>query len=227
MEFSLHRQLKELYAGPKARFEDRVEHYRIDVVLPNRLVEIQLGPLALLRPKVSHLLQAHDVLIVKPIVVAKQIVRLRKPSGAVLSRRRSPKRGQGWEFFQDLIHFCRVFPHPRLRIHVALVEIEEMRHPGPHHRWGRRGYRVTDQRLVALRECIELQRGRDLLRLLPHRPEAPFLSRDLADVLGVPHWIAQRIAYCLHQCGVVRRMGKTRAGYVYDWTDHDIAKRAA
>jgi len=227
MEFSLHRQLKELYAGPNARLEDRVANYRIDVVLPGRLVEIQLGPLAVLRRKAASLLEAHNLLIVKPIVVAKQIVRLGKPAGGILSRRRSPKRGAGWEFFHELIHFCRVFPHPRLRIHVPLVEIEEIRYLGSNHRRGRRDYRVADQRLLAIRERIELRRSRDLLHLLPSRPDGPFHSYDLAESLGVSHWVAQRIAYCLYQCGVARRTGKTRRGYVYVWGRDAVAKRAA
>ncbi len=227
MEFSLHRQLKELYAGPKARLEDRVADYRIDVVLPGCLVEIQLGPLAVLRRKAAALLESHNLLIVKPIVIAKQIVRLGMPAGEVLARRRSPKRGAGWEFFHELIHFCRVFPHPRLRIHVPLVEIEEIRYPDSNRRRGRRGYRVADQRLLAVRERIQLRRGRDLLRLLPKRPAGPFFSYHLAECLGVSHWVAQRIAYCLHQCGVVRRTGKTRRGYVYVWSKDVVAHRAA
>lgn len=227
MEFSLHRQLKELYANADARFEEQIDRYRIDVVLPNRLIEIQLGPLALLRRKVLHLLESHDVVIVKPIVIRKQIVRLRQPAGDVLSRRRSPKRGAGWEFFHDLIHFCKVFPHPRLRIDVPMVEIEEVRYPGPKHRWGRWGFRVADQRLVAVRDCVSLRRGKDLLHLLPNRPVSPFQSRDLADSLSVSHWVAQRIAYCLHQCGIIGRTGKTRTGFVYVWLADGKAWRAA
>ncbi|NMC20589.1 MAG: hypothetical protein GYA33_09235 [Thermogutta sp.] len=227
MEFSLHRQLKELYAGPEARLEDRLDNYRIDVVLPGGLVEIQLGPLALLRRKAARLLESHNLLIVKPVVIGKQIVRLGKPEGPVLSRRRSPKRGEAWEFFHDLLHFCKVFPHPRLRIHVPLVEIEEIRYPGPNHRWGRRGYRVADQRLLAVRERIELRRGRDLLHLLPMRPDGPFHARDLADSLGVTHGVAQRIAYCLYRCGVARRTAKTKKGYVYVWCRDAVVQRAA
>ena len=43
METTLHRQLKERYAADGAPVEQRVGRYRIDVVQPGRLVEIQLG----------------------------------------------------------------------------------------------------------------------------------------------------------------------------------------
>jgi hypothetical protein len=40
METTLHRQLKELYATGGALIEQRVGRFRIDVVQPDRLVEI-------------------------------------------------------------------------------------------------------------------------------------------------------------------------------------------
>ena len=46
METTLHRQLKERYATRGAPIEQRVGRYRIDVVQPRRLVEIQLASLS-------------------------------------------------------------------------------------------------------------------------------------------------------------------------------------
>ena len=34
------------------------------------------------------------------------------------------------DLFEELVHFTRVFPHPRLTLEVVLVEIEEWRYPG-------------------------------------------------------------------------------------------------
>ncbi len=227
MESSLHRQMKEFYSRSDASFEGQVGRYRIDVVLPDRLVEVQLGPLVVLRRKAIQLLHSNNLLIVKPIIAVKHIIRLRESDGSVLTRRRSPKHGNIWEFFHDLIHFCQVFPHPRLHIDIPMVEIEELRYPGPNHRLGKRGYRIADQRLVSIRGCVRLRDGRDLLRLLPAIPCDPFYSRDLADCLSVPHWVGQRIAYCLHQCGVSDRIGKTRRGYLYAWRATAAARRSA
>ena len=93
METTLHRQLKALYAGPEARVEQRIAGFRIDAVRDGQLVEIQHGGLAAIRTKIARLLEEHEVLVVKPLVVRKQLVKLSKRGGKEVSRRLSPKQG--------------------------------------------------------------------------------------------------------------------------------------
>ncbi|HZN36056.1 MAG TPA: hypothetical protein VFB80_19635, partial [Pirellulaceae bacterium] len=93
METTLHRQLKALYAGPEARVEERLEGFRIDAVRSGQLVEIQHGSLGAIRDKIARLLKSHAVLVVKPLVVRKTLVKLSKRGGRELSRRQSPKQG--------------------------------------------------------------------------------------------------------------------------------------
>ncbi|MFT7644160.1 MAG: hypothetical protein ACI9G1_005926, partial [Pirellulaceae bacterium] len=131
METSLHRQLKDIYAKADAQLEVPLGRYRIDVVSDGDLVEIQHGSLAAIRDKVADLLaQDHRVLVVKPIVARKYLVKQDAKSGQVVSRRLSPKRGTVVDLFDELVYFTRVFPHKNLAIEVPLVEIEEYRYPG-------------------------------------------------------------------------------------------------
>ena len=51
METSLHRDLKALYARDDAQFEVSLGNFRIDAVSGGRLVEIQHGSLAAIRPR--------------------------------------------------------------------------------------------------------------------------------------------------------------------------------
>ena len=130
MESSLHRELKERYAGDQAETEVKLGRYRIDVVVDDQLVEIQHGSLAAIRDKVARLLRDHRVLVVKPIVARKRIVRQNAPGGTVVGRRWSPKRGQAIDLFDDLVYFTRVFPHDNLTLEVPMVQVEEWRYPG-------------------------------------------------------------------------------------------------
>lgn len=218
MEYSLHQELKRFYASPHCSTEVLVDGYRVDALSHGWLIEIQHGPLAAIREKVQTLLQTYPVLIVKPIVVEKEIVRLNRRNGQIVSRRRSPKRGNAWEIFHDLVHFMHVFPHPHLRIDVALVDIEELRYPGPRQRWGHDGYRLADRRLKNLRETISLHTASDLRQLFPPL-YGPFDSRDLAELLDVPRWLAQRITYCLRRAGAAIPLGRDRHGFHYRWTE--------
>src|SRR5215203_5968486 len=130
METSLHRQLKDLYAAGGAAIEQRVGRYRIDVVRGKQLVEIQVASLSAIRDKIAVLVKKHDVLLVKPVIVTKHLVKLHRAGGKVVSRRRSPKRRTLLDVFEELVHFTRVYPHKRLTLEVLLVEIEEWRYPG-------------------------------------------------------------------------------------------------
>jgi hypothetical protein len=217
METSLHRQLKERYAADGAAIEQRVGRYRIDVVRGKQLVEIQLAPLTSIRDKIAALLKKHDVLVVKPVIVTKHLVKRRREGGQVMSRRRSPKRRSLLDVFDELVHFTRVFPHRRLTLEVLLVEIEEWRYPGHGRRWRRRDndHVVEDQHLVEVHAVHQFRTAADLRRLLPPALPQPFHTGQLAEGLGVERWIAQRMAYCLREMGSIRQVGKHRGAWLY------------
>ena len=217
METTLHRQLKERYATDGALLEQRVGRYRIDVVQPDQLVEVQLASLSAIRDKIAALVKTHRVLVVKPIVAGKVLVKRRRLGGRVESRRRSPKRRTLLDLFEELVHFTRVFPHRRLTLEVPLVEIEEWRYPGHGRRRWRRDddFQIEDQRLLEIVAVHRFHSASDLCQLLPPSLPKPFHTGHIADGLGVERWIAQRMAYCLRQTGAVQSVGKQRGAWLY------------
>jgi hypothetical protein len=217
METSLHRQLKAHYAPDGAQLEQRIGRYRIDVINGDELIEIQLASLSAIRDKIAELLTEHRVRIVKPIVACKYLVKQKCAGGEVVSRRRSPKQGTMLDVFEELVHFTRVFPHPRLSLEVVLVEIEELRFPGHgRRRRGRRNdHEVEDQRLVAVREVGKFRTAADLCKLLPPKLPKQFHTGHIASGLGVQRWIAQRMAYCLRETGGITSVGKERGAWLY------------
>lgn len=219
METSLHRDLKTLYADQDAQFEVSLDGYRIDVISDGRLVEIQHGALSAIRDKVKVLLKNHCVVVVKPIVARKVLVKRANKDGPVTSRRLSPKRGTFFDVFDDLIHFTRVFPHKRLTLEVPLVDIEEWRYPGHgrRRRWSRNDYEIEDQKLVAVHETYHLKTVADLVRLVERPMPQPFHTGHLAESLQVRRWVAQRIAYCFRQAGAVREVGKQGNARLYEF----------
>ncbi len=219
METSLHRELKQIYADDAACCEVRLDGYRIDAVRDGTLIEIQHGSLAALRRKLEDLLAArHRVLIVKPIIHRKLLIQLDERGGTETGRRYSPKRGGVLDVFQELVYLARVFPHPRLAVEVAVCDIEERRYPRAtrrkRRRWGPT-HRVDDQRLVAIHATYRLATKRDLLAFLPPSLPQKFHTGHLAEGLGVPRWIAQKMAYCLRHCGAMQPAGKQGNAVLY------------
>ncbi len=234
METSLHRELKAIYAGEAGQTEMRVGRYRIDAVADGELVEIQHGRLSALRSKLGDLLTHHRVRVVKPIVGEKLLIRQRSAGGRVVSRRRSPKRGGMLDLFHDLVYFTRIFPHPGLSIEAILVDVEEYRYPGHgrRRRWRKNDFQVDDQRLVQIRDRRLLQVPADLVDLLRHEATGPFEalpvqfhSGDLARAIGIDRWVAQRVAYCLRECGASNVVGKQRNAVLYELAKPKRRKR--
>lgn len=217
METSLHQQLKAHYAGDDGEVEVRLGRYRIDVVRDDRLIEIQHGGLAAIRDKVRSLCKQHRVLVVKPIVATKTLIKCKQKGGRVVSRRRSPKRGELLDLFDELVHFTRAFPHRNLTLEAALVEVEEWRYPGhgKRRRWRKNDFVVEDQKLVDVVRVHRLQSRQDLLGLLPADLPQPFNTAQLAEGLGKPRWVAQRIAYCLREMGAAKPVGKQGNAILY------------
>jgi hypothetical protein len=219
METSLHRDLKRRYGGKDVQFEVPLGAHRIDVVAGGRLVEIQVASLAAIRDKVRILVEEHRVLVVKPIVVQKTLVKLAGKDGPVAQRRKSPKRGTILDLFDELVHFTRAFPHPRLTLEVPLIDIEEWRYPGHgrRRRWRRDDYQVEDQKLIAVHKTYRFRTAADLARLITGSLPRRFQTGDLAESLGVHRWMAQRIAYCLRQTGAVCAVGKQGNTRLYEF----------
>jgi hypothetical protein len=220
METSLHRDLKTLYGGQDVQFEVALGAHRIDVVAGGRLVEIQLGSLAAIRDKVRILVEDHCVVVVKPIIAQKTLVKRLRKDGPVAQRRKSPKRGTILDLFEDLVHFTRAFPHEHLTLEVPLIDIEEWRYPGHgrRRRWRRDDYQVEDQKLIAVHETYRFQTAADLTGLITGTLPRQFHTGQLAASLGVPRGTAQRIAYCLRQTGAVCVVGKQGNAHLYRFT---------
>jgi hypothetical protein len=228
METSLHRQLKVIYAGETARTEERLDGFRIDAIRGKQLIEIQHGSLAAIRDKISRLLEKHRVLVVKPLILQKTLVRQDAKGGSVLSRRRSPKVESVLSLFDELIYFTRVFPHRNLILETPLVEVEEFRYPGHgrRRRWRENDFLVEDQRLVAIHQTHRFKTNQDLLALLPPTLPRPFHTGHLAQGLEVQRWIAQRIAYVLRKCGAATECGKQGNARLYEVVLPPVKKRA-
>lgn len=194
-----------------------MDGYRIDAVVGRRLIEIQHGSLAAIRTKIARLVEQHRVLVVKPIVASKLIVKQSSNDGPVISRRASPKRGKLLDIFDELVYFTRVFPHPRLTIEVVLVDIEEYRHPGHgrRRRWRRDDHVVADQQLISIGASLRLRRAADLLSVMPRGLSRQFHSGHLAEHLSIPRHVAQRIAYCLREMKAVETVGKRGNARLY------------
>lgn len=229
MEYSLHKQLKELYCQEDSAQEVVLGDYRIDVVdSTGTLIEIQHSSLAAIKMKCLDLLEEHAILVVKPIIRFKQLIKLSEKNGRVVSNRQSPKKGSWLTAFEELVYFRDVFPHPNLEMEFVLVDIEETRYPGHGRRRRRRqtDYEVQDLELIRVVDRSKIVMATDLFQWLPFE-EIPkeFDTEDLATAVQVDRSEAQRITYCLREMGAIRAKGKRGRANFYQRPVRRIKKK--
>ena len=217
MEFSLHRQLKELYASCPEQIEVRCGRFRIDVMTDKELIEIQHGSLSAIRNKVKQLLGRYSVTVVKPIIVRKTLVNLSRRGGKIIGKRKSPKTGRLLDVFHELTYFTRVFPAKNLKLEVPLIDVEEWRFPGHgrRRRWRERDFVVQDQKLIAVHETHKFRIAGDLWDVVGADLPSPFHSGDVAAATQAPRWVAQRVVYCLRNMGAAKTVGKQGNALLY------------
>lgn len=220
METSLHKALKEHYAGKKAETEVRLGRYIIDAIARGQLIEVQWSGLAAIRDKIRELCDSHKVRVVKPIVARKKVVRRDKKGGEIVSARYSPKRGDVFSVFEELVHFTNVFPHDNLTLEIPLIEIEEIRYPGHGKRRRRRenDFVVEDQTLTEIVSSHRFRKASDLLKLLPRSLPRQFHTGLLAEKLERPRWICQKMVYTLRKTGALGVVGKEGNSIIYQKT---------
>ena len=214
MERSLHRQLKERY-GPEVGGQSEVTlgKFRVDAIEPGgRLIEIQSAPLSLLKRKLASLLPSREIGVVKPVIVARRLIRRASPDGVDLGARRSPRRGALIDAFDELVGLVHLFPHANLTIDLLAVEIDEIRVE----RRRKPGYSVVDRILSRVVEAVSLKEADDLWSLLPSGLPNRFTTDELAERIAHPIPFAQRVAYCLRLGGAARVIAKIGNRRVYE-----------
>ncbi len=207
-EKPLHAALKRWYSQPGDGIEVAVDGFVIDLVRGDLLIEVQTRGFSSIKKKAVTLLDlGHKVRIVHPIPVDRWIVKI-DGDGAVVSRRRSPKRGEPVDVFAELVSFPGLVAHPSFEMDVVFTKEEEYRRHSPDRAWRRKGWTVEERRLVDVVDTLLIGDADDLVGLLPANLPEPFTTADLASLLGRSQRLAQQMAYCLKGVGAITATGK-------------------
>jgi len=218
-EKSLHAELKQWYAQSNDQFEVAVDGYVIDIVRKNLLIEIQTRGFASMKRKLLKLVKTHPIRVVYPVAQEKWIVKLAGDEQTEQSRRKSPKRGTVYEVFRELVSFPHLLANPNFALHVLLIQEEEMRRYDGRRGWRRKGWVTHERRLLAVVDEHHFATPEEMQTLLPAALANPFTTADLAQALGQPRWLTQKMAYCLREMGAIEQVGKEGNAILYQTVD--------
>jgi hypothetical protein len=209
-EHSLHAELKRYLAGPGDRLEALVEGRVVDLVRADgELVEVQTGSIGKVVPKVLALAGGgHHVRVVYPVAVEREIRRLDPKNEELLSVRRSPKRGDLYSLFDELVQAAGLIATRNVTVEVLLVKTAEIKTRDGSGSWRRRGDRTVDRELLAVLSSRSFRTRGQWLALIPKNLPSPWSSVALGEALGIGPDRARKILYCLAREGVLAEAGK-------------------
>jgi len=217
-ESSLHADLKRQVAQPGDLVEVPLDGYVVDLLRGDLVIEIQTHNFSAIKRKLARLLDRHPVRLIYPIALEKWIVRVETAGGEPLGRRKSPRRGC-WEYlFLEMVSLAELAAHPGFAMEVLLIREEEIRCREPIHRrrrWRPREWRTCERRLLDVVDRRVLRTPADYAGFLPPQLPRPFTSRELADALDQPLYLAQKMAYCLRKMGALDLAGQRRRAHLY------------
>ncbi|MHA2085186.1 MAG: hypothetical protein ACXAEB_11270 [Candidatus Thorarchaeota archaeon] len=216
-ERSLHSELKEWYKEPGDKIEEPFEGFIIDIVRGNHLIEIQTRNFTAIKKKLRHLIRNHQVRLVYPIASEKWIVRESPDGASIVSRRRSPKKGNYENVFEELVRIPSLIAHRNFSLEVILIREEEIRRKDGRGSWRRRGWSNIDRRLLSVIDKRLFNSPKDFLSFIPESLEKPFTTTQLRESLGIPSRIAQKMTYCLRKMGTLEVAGKKGNAFLYTY----------
>ncbi len=217
---------KVLHAGLKLYFEPNPEFHEVkvngfiaDICNAEGMIEIQTRNLGRLKRKLEVFLEQMPVTIVYPIAHIKYLCWVDEETGAVTSRRKSPKTGSAWDLFRELYQLRSFLTHPNFRVCTALIDLEEYRLLNGWSRDKKKGSTRYDRIPIQLVELIYLDTAKDYRALVPNTLPKKFTSKDFSKAVHISLSSAQRALLILYQLGIVQRVEKQKNTYIYELTE--------
>jgi len=221
-ETSLHSAVKDWCSFPGDRFEAEVDGFVVDIVRDNLLIEVQTRNFSAIKEKLKSLLRQHRVRLIYPIAKEKQIIQVDPATGRQTRRRRSPRRGDVYDLFRELIWMPELVLEANLSIEALMVKEEEVRCADGKGSWRRRGTSIKDRRLIEVVERLVFDKREDYLRLLPRDLAQPFTNRSLAVSMNLGISRTRKMTYCLKKMGAINEIGRDRNQRLYITAESDL-----
>lgn len=192
-----------------------MDGYVVDIHRGDLIIEVQTANFSAIARKIRDLVTRHRVRLVHPIPRDLWIVKMPRTTSDSATRRKSPKHLDVIDVFAELVSFPELIAHENFQLDVAMTAEETVwSFDGPA-RWRRRGWVTVERRLLEVYETLSLHNRADYVSLIPKDLPEEFVTSDLADALARPRHLAQKVAYCLRNGGLIEKVGSRGNAIVY------------
>lgn len=214
-EKTVHAVLKYYYDADKSHHEISLEGSVADVFDGSRVVEIQTKGFYKLKNKLERFLPLYPVTIVYPISCIKWVCWIDESTKKIVSKRKSPKKGNPYLVFKELYGIRQFLINNNLHIRIVMMDMEEYRLLNGWSTDKKRGSQRFDRYPLEIKDEVVLDDVRDYIQLLPLELPEIFTSANLAKTAKIPLALSQMTLLVMTEMGVVKRIGKDKKSFLY------------
>ena len=214
-ETHLHRTLKDLYSSDNAVQETSIEGFICDIYDTGRIIEIQTSKLSALRAKLEKLLPRYPIQIVYPIIQNAYILMLNE-DGSKRSCRKSPKHGNFYQIFKELLGIVHCLDNPNLTIQILYIDCEVIKIDDKKGRSRYKRARIIDKKLLKIHREQEFHGIDSLVSSFMEKLSDAFISADVRK-LGTGVYTSYILSF-LKKCQKIAFYTKAGRYHVYKKT---------
>lgn len=219
-EKTLHAVLKRYIEPDVSKHEIKIGGFYADIADSGRITEIQTGSFYPLCKKLDQMLVSYKVTVVHPIAVNRYICWLDPSGGALVSRRKSPRKGRIYDVLRQLYYIRDMLCDPGLSIKLVLIDLEEYRLLDGYGE-SRKGRATKYEKIpVSLLDEIDFTDRRDYMMLLPPSLPDLFTAKELASCLGVSSFVSYLAIKVFLETGCIAPAGKIGRSAAYRICDN-------
>ena len=216
-EKSLHAELKKLYLRKEYKSEVYVNGYIVDILTDDQqIIEIQTKGFAVIKRKLTNLIQTHKIKLVYPLAFEKYLFLYDKSEKNILYKRKSPKKQTIIDIVNELIWIKPILAHRNFSLDVVFIKENEIRRNDGKGSWRRKGISIVDRNLIKVIKIQSFRKKKDYKCLLPGDCVKQFTNKQLANILNISLRKTQKITYCLTEIGLLKKIDNKGRAYVYE-----------
>jgi hypothetical protein len=214
-EKTIHAVLKNYLSPDNACQEIKVGNYYADIVIENRIIEIQTRQFNKLKGKLNLFLTLNPVTIVYPVPYTKWLRWINEETGEISAPRKSPKSGTPYMIFPELYRIKEHLLNPNLNLHIILMDMEEYRFLNGWSKDKKKGSTRSDRIPIQLIDEIIIESLEDYNKLIPANLKDNFTSKDFQKATRLSQTQSATALNILNHVGAVNRIGKKGRAYLY------------
>ncbi len=219
-ELHVHSALKYYLQPDLAMHEIKRLGFICDAVTEDGVIEIQTASFGNLKRKLEKLLPENIFTVVYPVVKTKVIITTNSETGE-MTERKSPKKAGIYSVFGELCKISEYVAHPNFRLKIITLGVKEYRIRFPekirskNRRSRSKNYVKTARIPTELVEETDINSREEYKRFIPECLDETFYSSNVAEIAKIKRSEACALLKFLNDIGLVSRIDRSRAGYLY------------